>query len=228
MTHVVNISNIDYALIEFKYFHKRIKDNEIFFFLENFPPPIKKYFIGKAYILIPSWVEMQDLYQSSSELNIMNQKYEIEPEKLRNNKLSRLCSKLVSHENETFLVDSDFIYDLDPQLGHFLLRKIDEVINEFYSGSSLSEEEEKELANRCYKYYSAINKRGYGKNVKVPPPPGVVLLMDICKKFNCTPDVARKISRKDIDMMQISQEQENLCAHPGMIGLGSDLKGKRN
>jgi len=225
--HVVNISNVDYALIEFKYLYQKTKECESFFLLENsfFNP--KKYFIGKAYILIPSWVEMQDLYQSSSELNIMTNKYEVESEKLKNNKLVKFCSKLVNHENDTFLIDSDFIYDLDPQLGHFLLRKIDEVIDEFYSGSSLSEEEEKELANRCYKYYSAINKRGYGKKVKIPPPPGVVLLREICQHFNCTPDVARRISRRDIDMMQIAKEQENLCSHPGMIGLGSNLKNKR-
>jgi hypothetical protein len=36
--------------------------------------------------------------------------------------------------------------------------------------------------------------------------------------FNCTPDVARKISKRDIDMTVIAKEQEHICKNPGFIG----------
>jgi len=215
---IVKINNLDYLVVPFKYVTGFIDEKELFFLLEGVGK-VRNYKVGEVYIIIPSWVEIQDLYQSSSEKNIMTKKYEVNNSWLRINKIKKLCSKISDAEGRVYLIDEYFALNVHATLGTFIVSKVDKVISDHYMGSGLSKEEEKEMAEECYKYYSAVYKERAGKSVTIPPCPGPVLLMSVCKTYNCTPDIARKISKRDIDMLMIAREQENLCQDSNIIGL---------
>ena len=219
-TEIININNIDHAIVPFKYVSGVRNGRKFFIFLENISKKfIRNYKIGKIYILIPSWVEMQDVYQSSSEENIMTRKFEINFDFLKINKIGRLCVKIEDAEGGVLLLSKKEVNKLEPSLAQFILSEIDDIINKHYLGSGLSKGEEKELAYECFKYYRAIKKQQAGKKVVIPPCPGPVLLMNVCKTFSCSPDVARNISKRDIDLIMLAKEQESICEDPRLIGL---------
>jgi hypothetical protein len=94
------------------------------------------------------------------------------------------------------------------------------VITKYYFGSGLTPERERALAYDCYKYFSAIEKAKRGdEKIVIPPCPGIIMLVQVCEMFDCTPDIARKIPKRDIDMILIAKEQESICKnHPDWIG----------
>ncbi len=217
---IIRINNLDHVVIQFKYVSGIRKGKPYFILLEEFNENrIKNYKNGKIYIIIPSWVEMQDVYQSSTEKNIMTNKYELSFDKLKMNKISKLCVKIETAEGEVFLITKKKIQKMHPIFVQFILKEIERVISTHYVGSGISKEEEKEMAYECYRYYSTMKKKQMGKKVTVPPCPGPILLMNICNTFNCTPDVARKISKRDIDLIMLAKEQESICEDPRVIGL---------
>jgi len=222
---VVTINNIEYIIYPFKYASVKYNGRDVFFLLEGNKLKVKKPQIGEIYIVVPSWVEMQDLYQSSCILNMMTQEYNVNEDLYRDNKIKKLCSKLAYSNGDIMLMTGDACQNLHPTLAQFIMEKVDEVVRLYYMGTGLSGEEGDKLSFDCYKYFRSIYKKGLpgnsvGTKVIIPPVPIPVLLMNICKIFNCTPDIARKISKKDIDMTMIAKEQENICKHPSLIGLG--------
>jgi len=216
---IIEINNLEYAVYPFKYLCFKQNGREVFFLIEGKNIKAKDVKIGKIYIKIPSWVEMQDLYQASCLQNMMTKVYEADSDLYRDNKIKKLCFKIVDSEGSVTLMDGGVCNGLYPILAQFIIDKINEIMSIYYIGTGLSKDEEEKLSFDCFKYYSSIFKRGAGKNVKIPPTPIPVLLMSICKSFNCTPNVARKISKRDIDMATIAREQENICKHPSLIGL---------
>ena len=102
--------------------------------------------------------------------------------------------------------------------------EIDNLIEKNHNGDGLTKEESNELAYDCYKYYSASNKKQSGNNTsEIPVPPAIVVLKHVCEMFHCTPDVARRISKRDIDMMSVANEQQSICREPSAIGLGDKV-----
>lgn len=217
---IIETNNLRYMICEFNYILDYYDENEVFFLLdEKFK--IKGQKTGEIYILIPSWLEMQDLYQRSSKYNIMLKTHEIDEDLLVNNKIRVLCSKIVDSKGKSTVMSHDVVSNLHSTLAQFILDTTDEVIEKYYVGTSLNKEEHNDLTDDCFKYFSSVGKKRMGrKNVNVPPVPAPVLLMRICKMFNCTPDIARKISKRDIDMIMISREQESLCEDPAVLGFG--------
>jgi hypothetical protein len=215
----VSINKIDYEVIKFYYIDGKYNGDDYFSLLDECSKENSKIKCGEIYILIPGWVEMQDLYQKSSEQDIQTKKYVINLQKLRMNKIKLFCIKIVDNESKSHFINDELINNMYPSLGNFILRCIDDVISVYYMGSGMSSEMEKQLAYDCYRYYSAIEKKRHGKDVIIPPCPGVVMMLNICQMFDCTPDIARNISKKDIDMILIAKEQENLCKNnPDIIG----------
>ena len=225
---VLTINNLQYIVFPFYYVTSFKNGKDRFVFINDKDVDKKKCKKGEIYLLMPTWVEMQDIYQSSSERNIMTKKYELNHQRLKLNKITRLCMKIIDGRGESHVMSKDMFEKMNVPLSQFILMKADEIIDKYFVGTGLSKGEEKSLSYECYKYYSAVQKRRAGKNSPVPPCPAPVLLMDICKTFNCTPDTARRISKRDIDMMMIAQEQEEHCKNPNLIGMdASRSTGKR-
>lgn len=219
---IIEINNLKYIIYEFRYILDYYNGKQVFFLLdENFN--IKGSKRGEVFILIPCWLEMQDIYQSSSEYNIMTKDYDINEHLFVMNRVRRLCLKIVDEDGKSEIIGGDASW-LHPTLGQFIEEKVEETVERFYSGSGLSKKEGDRLKYDCYKYFSAMQKNALGKRAIIPPVPSPILLMRICKIFNCTPDVARKISKKDIDMVMISREQEDLCQNPAALGFGTPRK----
>ena len=230
MSKTIHINNVHYEVFEFQYISGKYSGVDIFVLLEDLIAENKKHLIytGEIYILVPSWVEMQDLRMCSCKMNLMTREYEVDNDAIEYNKIFKFCTKIVDHNGEPFMMTEDRADELYPSLARFIGEKIDEVIYKYYFGTGLSNEEEKKLSSACYKYYSTSNKVAQGvQGVTVAPAPGIVSLLNICELFNCTPDVARKISKKDIDSISIAYSQKNLCNNPSTIGYGRIGFGKK-
>lgn len=225
-----NKRDISIEVIEFRYIYFKIDGNENFIFLEGDEPKeiLKKAHIGKVYIRIPTWVEMHDIFRISTKRDVdpavahKKRRY-IDAELFKDAKLKKLCIKFVDHEGEETIVDNDYIDELNVRLAGFVLQKIDEIISKYYTMDGISEKEAKDLSTDCYKYYSSIFRKQSGELEDVPTPPSIIILKHVCDMFKCTPDVARTISKRDIDMINIAEEQQSLCRNPGMIGLDKNF-----
>lgn len=217
--HLVTLNNLEYVVFDFKYASIKVNGVDVFFLLGRKNIKVKDPKIGEIYIRVPSWVEMQDLFQSSCQYNIMTKEYDVNEDFYRDNKIIKICSKIVDADGNITVMNKWVCEKLPPLFGQLIIEKVDEIIGVYYIGTGLSKEEEEKLSFDCFKYYSSIYKMGAGKNVVIPPVPIPVLLMNICKAFNCTPDIARKICKRDIDMTMIAKEQENICKNPSLIGL---------
>jgi len=57
---IVKINNLDYLVFPFKYVTGFFDEKELFFLLEGVGK-VRNYKVGEVYIIIPSWVEIQDL-----------------------------------------------------------------------------------------------------------------------------------------------------------------------
>ncbi len=218
----VCINNIYYEVFDFRYISGIFNGDNEFILLENVNFQIDKEKIktGKIYIVIPSWVEMQDLYQCSSRKNPMTLQYEVCSEKMNENKIYKLCPKIIDENEKTLIMSKVVAENLYIDLIEFISEKIDEVIHRHYVGIGLSKEEQKILEYSCYKYYAACQKQVRGEyQVVLPLAPGAVVLLNICDIFNCTPDVARRISKKDIDMITIAKNQKDITKNPQMTGM---------
>jgi len=195
--------------------------NDHFFLLDNnesFP----KEFIsnGRIYIKVPYWTDMHDVRRKSLRSNPFN-RYEFILDKslYKINKILAFCRWIEDDDGDMFEIDRDMAENLHPSLAIFILGKIDDVIVKHYEGG-LTNEEAKELANDCYKYFSALKKKQLGKEgVAVPEPPSIVILFRICEILKCTLDEAKKMSKRDIDSVMVMREQENICSDPSLIGM---------
>lgn len=175
--------------------------------------------VGKAHLLVPSWIDMYGIERKSTKSDPYTEGRVIWlPEKIRINKILKFLKLLIDHTGRVYFINRKFIENLDPSLGSFLTEKIDDLIDEFV-GDGLSKEEQKDLSYECFNYFSAVEKVRSGKeNVDIPPTPECVLLERICKEFNCTPNIARQMSKRDIEMFLIMREQENICKNPIIAG----------
>ena len=215
------INNVHYEVFNFKYVFGKFNGSEEFILLEDIEYEIdeKKVSNGKIYIIIPSWVEMQDLYQCNSEKNPMTQKYEVNVDKMNMKKTYKICTKIIGEDNDVLIMSRFAVENMCIDLVYFINEKIEEVIYKYYIGTGLSEEEQKDLEYDCFKYYTACQKRARGEhNVSMPFAPGAVSLLNICDMFGCTPDVARKISKRDIDMIAIARNQKDFTSNPVTTG----------
>lgn len=217
---IIEINSLRYIVYEFNYIFDYHNGNEVFFLLdENFN--IKGQKTGEVYIVIPTWLEIQDIYQSSSRYNIMTKEYDIDDDLYEFNKVQKLCFKIVENGEKTIYINGENVECLYPTLGEFVSDMADDAIGRFYTGTGLSSEESKKMSDDCYKYFRSIYKESLGGIYSVTPPqPAPVLLARMCEIFNCTPNVARRISKRDIDMIMISREQKDICQEPSAIGLG--------
>jgi hypothetical protein len=220
----VTMQNIEYEVVQFKYMKYSVESEEFIVLLENPDWSIegKGFEIGELYIQIASWVEMQEIARMSMTKNIMTSKYELDRNEYMYNKIKVLCRKIVEADGTTHFFSDKIMENIDIDMGFFIARNVDLTIIKYYTDTGLSVEQEKELNLACYDYYAAVYKKAMGKeNVSIPPAPGIVSLMGICEIFDCTPDVARKISKRDIDAIGIAKEQESICRnHPEMLGFG--------
>lgn len=214
------INNVEYEVFKFPYLFGEMNGEEYFILLDYDEVEGNKVFWGELYILIPSYVEIQDLFQMSSEKDIRTGKYEISDSKLKRSKMLLLCSKIIDHRGASYMMDKDFHDNLYPSFAGFIVYKIENVLDKYYIGSGLTKEREKQLVMACYKYYKAIYRSRAGHTEVIPPSPGIIYLMNVCEMFSCTPDVARKISKRDLDMIMIAREQKDICENcPSMIGM---------
>ena len=218
---LITIDGIDYEIFEFKYYSGEYNNSEQFILFEDDDfVKGKNCFSGELYIVAPTYIEFQDLYQMSSTMNAMTRQYEVNLGKIKMAKLLVLCSKIIDHEGQVHFPSEDFFLNMDINFAEFILRKIEYVINKYYTGSGLTEEQEQKLELACFNYYKNLEKKRHGKEVVIPPAPGVVSLLRVCEEFNCTPDKARKISKRDIDSIFIAKQQKNICeTKHDMIGL---------
>lgn len=200
---IIDIDHFKYAVFEMKYFYNSNNGSFIIGNHENCK-------IAKVFIVVPSWMDIQDLRQRSAEINIVTGQYEINMDKMDNNKILYLCNKIIDQNGEVSIMNEKFLDSLNLELAYYLLHLVDFTINEYYAGSEMTVEKRKDLSKRCFDFYTAQNKKRMGQRVPIPPCPGIVLLLSICDNFNCTPDVARKISYADIEMMYIAREQEKM------------------
>ena len=216
----ISIDNINYEVFTFKYYSGIYNGEDYFVLLDDFNIEGKHCHLGELYIIVPSYIEYQDIFQLGSWQNAMTRQYEINPDKIKMAKLMVLCLKIIDNENKVYLPSEDLFNNISIDFGTYILEKIEYVINKYYSGSSLSDERVAQLELACFNFYKAVEKRKHGQNVVVPPAPGVVNLLNVCEMFNCTPDKARKISKRDIDMISIARQQKNICeTMPERIGL---------
>jgi len=213
-----------YEEIEFEYYYFEENDTNYFFLIENlkFFWEISKEKIQKAkvFIKIPSWYDIHEISRLSSRKNPYTKQRISIPEKTKENKLRMLLWKIEDHSGETIYFTKEIIEDLHPELASFFLTKINDLLHREGCFDGLSEDEERDLSLECFKYYSAIKKRRSGrKNIDIPTPPAIIVLKRICEMFNCTPDEARKISKKDMDEIFIANEQEYFCEDPKNVGI---------
>lgn len=227
---VETIQDIDFEVVPFAYLLREWNDDSLFILLDS---DIEKYkgknvLFGEIYIIIPSYIEMQDLYHFSSEKNIQTNKYELNYDWLKLNKLNYLCHKIVDHNKESHPLTGELIDNMYPNLANFIILRINEVIGKYYSGMGLTKEREDQLKYKCFNYYKAVNRKEMGyQGIIVPPPPGAVLLASVCEMFQCTPTEARRINKKDLDYIMLAKSQESFCSNPDNIG-GTSEKIKQN
>jgi hypothetical protein len=116
-------------------------------------------------------------------------------------------------------MDDELVKEIDPDLGNFILNKIDEIICKYYD-PGLDEEEIKKLSSELGRYYRYINRARYGaKDLQTVNPPAIVILVRICEIMNCNLEEAKKMSKRDIDQIFLMEEQKALCKEPSLIGL---------
>jgi hypothetical protein len=116
----VSINKIDYEVIKFYYIDGKYNGDDYFSLLDECSKENSKIKCGEIYILIPGWVEMQDLYQKSSEQDIQTKKYVINLQKLRMNKIKLFCIKIVDNESKSHFINDELINNMYPSLGNFI------------------------------------------------------------------------------------------------------------
>jgi hypothetical protein len=137
-TRKIIINNLEYVVYSFKYSIVKVKNTEVFFLLENKNIKVKHSKTGEIYIRVPSWVEMQDLTQSSCKLNMMTKEYDLDEDLYRDNKIKKFCFKISDEDGNMYQMSDSFFKNLIPIFAQFLLEIIDEVIGIYYAGTGLT------------------------------------------------------------------------------------------
>lgn len=173
--------------------------------------PPKHYKKGKIYIKRPDWGTMNDIAAESALPAPYERKYKVEPCKHRDLKIKKLLVKIKDHEGNITDASDKFIDEMQPNLALFIADTIDDIMDKMYLGEQMTKEEVKDLSYRCHLYFKRLRQKSQGKRgVRVPPAPSIITIKQICEMFHCTPDVARTISPRDLEMMEIVAEQERL------------------
>ena len=180
----------------------------------------KEYKKATAFIRYPSWSLMNDIQNVCRIPNPFSNKIEVDPYKYRDMKIKRLLIKIENEDGKTYKTNDEFVDSMSPQLAIFLSEKIEAILSENYIDDGLSKEEGRELSLEVYKYLKAKKKRASGERVKIPPMPSIMLISHLCEKFGIVPDEARKISLRDIEMMNVVAEQEDVVNNPLKYGNG--------
>jgi hypothetical protein len=212
-----------YEVFEFEYYYIENNDSNHFFLIKEIEDywEIKKEKVEKAkvFIKIPCWYDVHEISRLSAKVHPYTKERVPLPEKIKDNKLKLLLWKIEDHTGEVFYFTDKFIEDLHPNLAAFFLNKINKLIETEGCYEGLSDDEASSLSFECQKYYSAIKKRRAGRKVEIPVPPAIIVLKRVCEMFNCTPDEARKISKRDLDEIFLANEQEYYCEDPRNVGL---------
>ena len=177
--------------------------------LDNDPP--KRYKKGVLHIRSPNWGIMQDIAIASGSLDPWTGELVIDNYKYKDIKIKRLLVAMEDHKGDFHKINDEKVNGMPLNLVMVISEIIDELIDMSNTGDVLSREESKELSLQCFKYFKALRKKESGKRgAKIPPPPSIISIKNICDSFNVTPDVARSISRRDLEMMNIVSEQDRL------------------
>lgn len=199
----------DFFIFKFKYYLKNIGENQVAVVDNDLENDYKE---ATAIFRNPTWLEYYDISRKSyigfGKLKQLSKKL------LDTNKLKYLLIKIVDENGEEYYPDKDFINNLSPSLGFFLLEKTNEILDQFSLNDGLSKEEADELSLDCFKYYDSQKKiqNGNPTAIKVSAP-SYVILYNYCQAFNLPPDVVRKISRKDLEAFSIIAEQKEVCSN---------------
>ncbi len=212
-----------YEIFEFEYYYTENEESNHFFLIKDIQELWKvkedKVQTAKVYVKIPSWYEIHEISRLSAKEHPYTKERTTLPEKIKDNKLKLLLWKIEDHTGEVFYFTDTFIEELHPNLAAYFLSIINELIEREGCYDGLTDDEERALSFECFKYYSAIKKKRSGRKVKIPIPPAIVVLNRVCEMFNCTPDEARKISKRDLDQVFIANEQEYFCEDPKNVGM---------
>lgn len=185
--------------------------------------------IGRAMLRIPTWLDLYDIQRKSSVRDPYDQgKSYIDPHKYMDNKLKALVKQIITHDGQVYNIRFEDVENMEYGLMLDLVDPINKMIDIYCPEDGLSDQEAQELSRDCYRYYSSINKKQAGDtHARVPQPPSIIILKQVCEFFNCTPNEARKVDRRDIDMMVIAKEQESICSNPSLIGLSNQTTGQQ-
>jgi len=222
MSEIFKVKDKQNVVIDFLYIFKENKEKQEIFQVfspedKKIPRKTKK---GKAYIRYPNWAIMNDISQQSGVMDPFTNKLKIDSYKFNDYKIKRLLYKIEDEEGNITEVNDDFVNKLYPSLANYLLNHIDRIITNEQLEDGMNDDEKKELEWQVFHYFRNTKKRQAGiRGVLQPPTPSVVILKQICEMFHCTPDEARRISRRDLDALQIVSKQEEICQNPDLIGL---------
>ena len=216
--------DLQYEVFKFNYII--IDENFLFVNLKESNPFFKT---GKVYIKIPTWLDMHDIRRKSLDVNPFNRKErKLNVSKFCINKIKQLCIRLEDEDGEvtTDFSKENYLDQINPDLGDFIVSKIDKLISKNVD-FGLSSEESKQLKDDLFNYYRAVYRQMKGDSkIAVPDPPSVVLIHSICKMFHCLPEEAIKIPKRDIDMHFLMREMETHCQNPHNIGMSPRVSGK--
>ncbi len=209
--------------IDFNYREKNIDGNSHIYILdENFDSYLKNDCkTGKIYLRKPTWALMNDIYRVSGVFNGISKKHEIDPYQYRDMKIKRMVISIEDAEGNITKIDDQAVDSMVPQLANFILRKIDNILEIDYRDDSLTRDEARELSFEIYKYLSKKRDRENGKFAVVPPPPSSLIIYQLCEKYNILPDEARKISLRDLEIMNLVAEQQDIINNPMKYGNGN-------
>lgn len=204
----------DHEVYEFNYIiGKTDADEDIFILCENLRiQKSKKIKKGKIYIRMPNWAIMHELNRISSYKNPFDtRKSPILQDKLRDQKIKHFLIKIQDQIGNEEKTGKDLIDNLDPALANFILLKIDDLIDEHYVDSGLTDEDSKALAYDTFMYYKGVFQQSGGKGdpKKIPIPPSIVLVRRLAELFHINPDEIKKLSRRTVDEIFLCLQAES-------------------
>lgn len=222
MSKIFQTEDTDLLSFKFHYREREVGDGEVIvdIFDSKYEDPPESFKQGKVYVRNPSWAIMNDISRVSGVMNSYTKKLDIEAYKYRDQKLKKLVVKIEDAEENTTFVDEKFVDSMNPILANFILDKIDEILDWRRHETGLSKEEGRELALDVFRYLKNKKIRDSGKFALLPPMPSIMLITNLCERFHITPDEARRISPRDLEMMSIVAEQEDVINNPAKYGNG--------
>jgi hypothetical protein len=135
-------------------------------------------------------------------------------------KIKRMVISIEDAEGNVTKIDDKTVDSMVPQLANYILKKIDSILEIDYRDAALSRDEAREISFEIFKYLKKKRDIDNGKFVVIPPPPSALVLYQLCEKYNILPDEARKINMRDLEIMKIVADQQDVIDNPIKYGNG--------